>query len=71
MRTLQDLVARGWRDSAACVRARARSQVREDPFEAEPWNSDKWACVVSCGETWTSPVWLRPSGLLRHRCGCF
>lgn len=39
-------------------------------FEVKLWNSDMWACVVSCGETWISPVCLWPNWLLRNHCDC-
>lgn len=51
MRTLQDLAARGWRDGAACVRARARSRVREDPMRV--WGrAVEFRQVGVCGQLW-------------------
>lgn len=50
MRTLQDLAARGWRDGAACARARAR-KVHEDPMPV--WGrAVEFRQVGVCGQLW-------------------
>lgn len=50
MRTLQDLVARGWQDGAACVRACAR-KVHEDPMRV--WGrAVEFRQVGVCGQLW-------------------
>lgn len=34
-------------------------------FEVRRWNSDEWVCVVSCGKTWISPLWLWPNWVVK------
>lgn len=55
---LEDLEECGWQDGAVCVGAQSQVCVDLMCVWGQAWNSDKWAYVVSCGETWISPVWL-------------
>lgn len=52
----------GWQVGAVCVGLfDEQSQVGVVLFEVKLWNPDEWVCVVSCGKTWTSPQWIRPT----------
>lgn len=66
---LEDLEVCGWQDGAVCASMQVCSYC-DCVSEVKLWNSDEWACVVSCGETWISPTWLRPNWLLMNKCEC-